>query len=236
MMTSRSNHKGVFPNVLAVLQLVLTALVLMSHDCDAWSGYSLPLPFDLRAGRAPSPSLWVEVSPANLPQDLDRIRECRATAFAVNAEAEEDGSDNNGAVVKLLKHQESFLNAKSAIQGTTTCLVARDRLPPFRILGTVDCRPKADGKSFIINNVFVRPQARGLGIAKRLVQEAERFSAQSTDTILLEVDTSNTPAVALYQNSAYRAKGIYAVLHGLGTATGFSLRMTMTKDLSATTI
>lgn len=53
-------------------------------------------------------------------------------------------------------------------------------------------------------NIAVRPQSRGLGLAKRLMTEIEERAKQSGATrILLEVRKSNEPAQGLYRAFSY---------------------------------
>jgi ribosomal protein S18 acetylase RimI-like enzyme len=55
-----------------------------------------------------------------------------------------------------------------------------------------------------IYSMIVSPQARGLGVAKRLVAAAQRWAvAQGCDTISLEVRADNAAAIGLYQGLGF---------------------------------
>ena len=167
----------------------------------------------------------IEVSVANLPKDLERIRVCRLSAFSHRKHI--DGEP------QLLKSERSFVNAEQATDSRSVCLVAKEMEAPHHILGTADLKLRDNG-SVLLNNVFVMPQARGQGIAQKLVQEAELVASEMSNEIWLAVDTSNTPAVSLYQKRSYRTTGVHSVLHALARMTGFNLRMNMSKELSVT--
>ena len=154
-------------------------------------------------------NLLVEVAPARFPQDLPQIQSCRKTAFGGGA---------------LRSPQLSFVNAEAAVQGRAVCIVARERLPPFAVLGTADLR-----NNDYVNNVFVLSEARGLGLAKLLMKKAEEISDSSS--LSLDVETSNKAALGLYKKLGYEAKGIHAVSLAIGQATGTSLLVSMTKSL-----
>ena len=188
-------------------------------------------------------NLLVEIGPANLPRDLPKIQACREAAFVDKSKADDD----NDQEVNLLRSQRSFVDAEAAVRGDSICVVARERFPPFQILGTADVssKEKLNG-AYLIQNVFVVPEARGRGLAQRLVQGAEQLavaaSSDTTDTssaskdapvkVSLTVETSNTPAVSLYQKCDYEAEGIDALLLAVGQSTGFPLITSMVKEIS----
>ena len=180
---------------------------------------------DTAIGQHTSRSLVnIQISPANLSEDLDQIRACRLSAFGHQR--------NENGEIQLLRSQERFVNAESAMEGRSICLVAKEAEPPCRILGTADLVPKDDG-SVLLNNVFVLPKARGKGVAGKLVKEAEEIAKQRATKITLSVDTTNTPAVSLYQKLAYETQGVHSLLYRIAKLTNFNLRVVMSKDLSA---
>ena len=175
-----------------------------------------------RGCHALSPDLLIRVGRANLPADVPKIRSCRINAFL-----DKEARENNKKTV-LKRPQKSFVNAEAAVRGDMICVVAKERFPPFSILGTADVssKPKLDG-TYLIQNVFVAPEARGRGLAKRLVQGVEQLVRQkeasplSDDdaagiTVSLNVETSNTPAVSLYKKCDFEAKGVDAALLAAG--------------------
>ena len=156
-------------------------------------------------------NVLVEITPAKLPEDLPQIQSCRKTAF----------QRENGT---FLRSEESFINANAAVSGRSTCVVARERLPPFSILGTADVR------NGYVNNVYVIQEARGMGLAKRLMQTVESISTD-VDKLSLHVETTNKPAVYLYEKCGFEAKGLYKGIQAVGEVTGAPLLMTMTKEV-----
>ena len=127
----------------------------------------------------------IQVGRARLPQDLDGIRECRAAAFDAK---------------QALRHsQRSFVNATAVAEGRSICLLAREEQSSGRVLGTADVKFRAADSSMSIHNVFVRPDARGRGIGKRLLQGIEKTAAdKGARRLKLEVSTSNvTCCIAL---------------------------------------
>ena len=163
----------------------------------------------------------ITVGPADLPKDLERIRACRIQAFV-------DGAGNEPE--KMLSAQIKFLNAEDASTGRSSCLVAKERVPPGRVLGTLDLQTRRDG-SVLLQNVFIAPEARGNGLATRLVKEAERLAIETSDRIVLSVNTNNRPAVNLYQKCSYETKGLDAVIQAVSKVTGVNLVMDMKKHL-----
>jgi ribosomal protein S18 acetylase RimI-like enzyme len=132
--------------------------------------------------------LLFEVVPARIPEDLDAIRTCRATAF--------------GGREKLLDAERSFMNAEAVtknskqdstsssnrVVGVHQCLVVRERIFPWRILGTADVKQMKTSstdniislvgsgntkKKYHVNNVFVQKNARGLGLGRLLMEGVE---------------------------------------------------------------
>lgn len=164
----------------------------------------------------------ISTSAANLPRDLEKIRACRIQAFVDSSGKEPE---------KMLSSQKQFVGSAGAKSGRSTCLVAKERVPPFRILGTADIQSRTDG-AMLMQNVFVAPDARGSGLGRRLVKAAELWAAERSDTMILTVDTSNRPAMKLYQSCDYKANGIHSLTAKIAKATGFDLQVEMKKDLS----
>ena len=234
MMATRKGSKGISNNspepywksykikalrshVFDSIALLFIVILLGQHGCSGLSNNNF----------------MIKVAPANLPIDLPKIQSCRITAF-VDKNKQEYNKEP-----KLRRSQLSFINAEAAIKGESICVVAQERFPPFSILGTADVSstPKLDG-TYLIQNVFVLPEARGRGVAKRLVERVEQLvlrkarSGVEPVTVSLNVETSNTPAVSLYQKCDYEAKGVDAAVLGVGRTTGFSLFVSMVKELS----
>jgi len=213
-----------------ILRCYLFAIFVFLECCKSGLSLSASTTLSRRKRSSPQRNWQIEIRPAKIPQDLPKIRTCRTEAF-VN---KRNMNDN----VNLLRPQQSFVNAESAVRGEFVCLVARERLPPCRILGTADVssQKRMDG-SYLVQNVFVVPEARGQGLAQRLVKGAERFVIANSDynapsRVSLCVETSNIPAVNLYLNKCnYQAKGINGILLATGQATKFPLLINLVKDL-----
>jgi len=164
------------------------------------------------------------VTLARLPQDLDAIRKCRATAFA-------------DVDQPLLASQRSFVNATAVALGKSTCWVAREKNKGSSssslsvVVGTADVKVRGDVAT--IYNVFVAPSARGRGIGRSLLKGMEQSTREDDRVrqLSLAVDTSNTPAVSLYRSCGFEALGIHAAVAFVGNLTGFGLQIQMTKDL-----
>lgn len=191
------------------LLFVLLALSSGSSLVDAFSLTSFLL------SRGSSVDALVEVVPATIPRDLPAIQDCRREAFAGKK--------------TLLASERSFIEARAVLRDPelTMCLVARERLYPFRILGTLDIRQRSSDA--YINNVFVRSEYRGLGLAGRLMEFAERNSKR--DEVSLTVSTTNVPAISVYRRSGYGIPGIHSLVYALSQLTGADLQIKMNKML-----
>jgi GNAT superfamily N-acetyltransferase len=74
--------------------------------------------------------------------------------------------------------------------------------------------------AWLLNDLFVAPQARGAGIAQRLM-EAARGLAEDTGASELQLQTArdNLPAQRLYERLGYRRDDVFLV-YGLDLQTG----------------
>lgn len=159
----------------------------------------------------------VEVSKADIPSDIKGISECRRTAFPPDK--------------PLRRPEKSFINAEAAVRESVICLVAKEQFFPWRILGTADVRIMRKGSKAIVNNVFVRKDARGRGLAKQLMMGVETVVPSTTQSISLDVKTQNLPAISVYRCCGYTCEGVNAVVEGLSGLTGANLQVVMTKEL-----
>ena len=206
---------------------------------------------------------------AQLPQDLEAIRECRQWAF--------DMSKRRG----LLPSQQSFVDVSAVVHGKALCVVAigavansKDNqrsdlmgnheglfssfLPRRQdnnnnkqmVLGTADLCVSSKGLPQVeICNVFVRPNQRGRGVGRALMNQAEvdvlaqvsnnhnttsttsSSAVQGGTRLWLSVDTQNKPAITLYKSLGYKADGIHGLVEGIAQLTGASLQIVMTKNI-----
>jgi ribosomal protein S18 acetylase RimI-like enzyme len=163
----------------------------------------------------------ITVDIARIPQDLPKIRECRATVDFANKK-------------NLMDSQRRFLEATSVSDGKlkAICVVARGK--DGMILGTTDCR--IGGKSVTVNNVFVRPDQRGNGIGYLMMEGVEHLvmSQLGATKMTLDVDTNNRPAVKLYEKCGFKISDpANALVSGISSLTGASLQVCMTKNVDA---
>ena len=164
-------------------------------------------------------SSLIEIRPANLPKDLEGIKECRRCAFDAKR-------------TSLRASERSFMEAVAASTKTNVvCLVAKEKLFPWRVLGTADVKVNEQSGDFFINNVFVRPEARGQGLGKKMMMGAEEFVATG-ETVSLEVYTQNKVAYNLYRRIGYKTPGIHRVVSALSESTGLNLQVKMVKEFS----
>jgi ribosomal-protein-alanine N-acetyltransferase len=76
-----------------------------------------------------------------------------------------------------------------------------------KVLGNLLLLTRADSRRARIYSVIVDPQARGLGLAQKLVAAAhEAATALGCDAVSLEVRSDNTAARGLYAKLGYAAE------------------------------
>jgi ribosomal protein S18 acetylase RimI-like enzyme len=163
----------------------------------------------------------VKLAPAKIPEDLDAIRECRKSAQF----------DRIGSASSLLDAEVSFLNADAARSPNVVCFLARENIPPFRVVGSADIKTKPKTGEVIICNVFVKPELRSKGLGRQLMQGAEEFVASRGDAkeLCLDVYVQNTAAIKLYRQLGYKSPGVHSVTSLLGSSIGLNLQVRMTK-------
>jgi ribosomal protein S18 acetylase RimI-like enzyme len=84
---------------------------------------------------------------------------------------------------------------------TGLLLVAHLRQRPVGC-GALKIRP---GRPVELKRMWVSPEARGLGLGRRLLRELELHAASAgADTVRLETNRSLTEAIALYRKAGYR--------------------------------
>ena len=200
------------------LTAVLLSLFLVVNNTDG---------FSVLTGSRSERSAKVVVTPAQLPQDLVQIQECRKNAFR-----------KDKPIYQLMESQQRFVNATTVAQGRATCLVARG--PGNVIWGTADTSestkalPRQRRPTMTITNVFVTPEARGRGLAKQLLRAIEDEAiAQGVTKLRLQVYTNNEPAYSLYRRNNFTTQGIHTVLAQLSNLTGFPFLVEMNKDLDS---
>lgn len=156
------------------------------------------------------PKAQVEISIAKLPDDLPAIQDCRRSAY--------EGKSIN------LPAAKSFCNADQIQKEGYICVIAKDE--DGTVLGTADLSTRTK----VVNNVYVRTEARKRGIARQMM-EAVEDALDRPSTLKLTVMTKNTPAITLYKKMGFEARGMYGGLDAMSSAVGFDFLVEMTKTL-----
>lgn len=146
---------------------------------------------------------------AVLPDDLSAIQECRRSAHA--------GKD----VSTLLSAAQSFCNADQIQKDGYVCIIAQAK--SGMVLGTADLNTRTK----VVNNVYVRDEARKQGLAQQMMEAVEE-SLDKPTTLKLTVMSKNIPAISLYKKLGFEAPGVYGFLD----ATPFDFLIEMEKKLS----
>lgn len=80
-------------------------------------------------------------------------------------------------------------------------------------------RPTDDPATIEIKRMFVEPAARGLGVARQILQELEKWAAEEGYTeARLETGTKQPEAIALYHKNGYGPIDAYGPYVGLSTS------------------
>lgn len=151
-----------------------------------------------------------EIRIASIPNDLAAIQDCRRSAYA--------GKSIN------LPAAKSFCNADQVQKPEYICIIAKAK--DGTVVGTADLNIKTK----VVNNVYVREEARKQGIA-RLMMDAVENELDVGSTLKLTVYSNNIPAVSLYKSMGFQAPGIYGGLDALSSATPFRFLLEMEKKL-----
>lgn len=160
-----------------------------------------------------------DIRVANLPKDLSAIQACRRSAYA------------DTPVDNLLSAAKSFCNADQILKEGYICIIAKDK--GGMVLGTADLSTNTN----VVNNVYVREEARKQGIARLMmgaVEEAlvkNKKNNSGTATLKLTVMSKNLPAVSLYRTLGFVAPGVYGGLDALSSVTPLNLLLEMEKKL-----
>uniref|UniRef100_A0A6U3VJP1 N-acetyltransferase domain-containing protein n=1 Tax=Ditylum brightwellii TaxID=49249 RepID=A0A6U3VJP1_9STRA len=174
--------------------------------------YLLPSTSSLALISKSSTSTKCEIRRAILPNDLSDIQECRRDAYK--------------NVKNLFTAARSFCNADQIQRDGYVCIIAKETEPPYRVLGTADLSLKKS----VVNNVYVREEARKRGLGRKLMEAVEDV-LEKPSTLKLTVYSDNVPAVNLYRSLGFEAPGIHGVMSALSDATSMSLLLTMEKKL-----
>ena len=184
----------------------------------------------------------IKITLARIPQDLEKICACRQSALPRKANGEPQTLDEAAETAGISFGDRKFYQAEGLQdpRSSFVCLLAEDTSRKVA-LGCAEIRlpqPRTSGNLLAsvptanIRNVFVREEARGQGIAKRLMASMEKMALEVSPKVLLTLDvaTSNTAAITLYKSLGFRPRGpVYAATLALGEITGAPLLIAMEK-------
>ena len=103
-------------------------------------------------------------------------------------------------------------------------------------MGTADLNTNSN----VVNNVYVREEARQQGIARLMMEAVEDAIITTMDkndkkplaTLKLTVMSKNVAAVGLYKKMGFQPLGVYGGLDALSSVTPLDFLMQMEKKLS----
>jgi len=134
--------------------------------------------------------------------DLDQL----APLFDAYRQFYEQPSDLPGAEVFLaerLKRHESAIFLAQISQGETRTAIGFTQLYPS--FSSISMQPL-----WILNDLFVAPESRQLGVGRALLEEARNFAARTGATsMVLQTAVTNTVAQALYESLGWERDELY---------------------------
>jgi len=203
----------------SIRPLLLALFVISTLVCGGSQVHGLSFT-KLLSSTTSKNNAWITIVPALIPDDLISIQECR-NSFTTET--------RNSFKQRI---SPRFLNADALSQQNVVCILARERLYPWRVLGTADLKWNDNTGIGYVMNVYVREEARGKGVGKRIMKGVEDYASdRRTEAVRLEVDTQNMAAVSLYRQCGYTTPGIHSITSLLGQLTGLNLRISMTKKI-----
>jgi ribosomal protein S18 acetylase RimI-like enzyme len=135
---------------------------------------------------------------AKLPTDLTDIRDCRKSAYA------------NKAI--NLPAAKSFVNADQIMKEGYICVIATNDANEQRksgvvVLGTDDLNTKTG----VVNNVYVRNEARKCGVGRAMMQTVEEYYVKNNTNNNANSNKKKKLklTVTLYKSLGFTAPGIY---------------------------
>lgn len=192
-----------------LLHLAYILLLLIAYLSSPTQSLSIINKINTKKGAAAV--VRPEICIAKLPSDLPAIQECRRSAYADRT--------------NLFTAAQSFCNADQIQKEGYICIIAKAK--NGKVLGTADLNTKRG----IVNNVYVREEARKQGIA-RLMMEGVESAMEKPSTLKLTVMSKNVPAVSLYKSLGFQASGVVnGGLDALSSITPFDLLLEMKKNV-----
>ncbi|KAL3771696.1 hypothetical protein ACHAW5_000957 [Stephanodiscus triporus] len=151
--------------------------------------------------------------------------------------------------VNLNLNLKSFCEADQITRDGYVCVVATEGggkgkgKGGERVLGTADL----NAWTGVVNNVYVREEARKRGIARSMMTAVEEYYCAATAAtaggrerdgggrkrrkLTLAVMSKNLPAVTLYKSLGYAATGIYGGLDALSSMSPLNFLIEMEKEI-----
>jgi ribosomal protein S18 acetylase RimI-like enzyme len=168
--------------------------------------------------------------------DLSAISDCRRSAYG-------------GKPANLLPAAKSFCDADQITRDGYVCVVATaaaegegGEKAAVVVVGTADLNTRTG----VVNNVYVREEARKRGIARSMMVAVEDYYARWTGEgndrggkkkgrrkLSLTVMSKNLPAVGLYKGMGYAAPGVYGGLDALSSMSPLNFLIEMEKEISS---
>ncbi len=183
----------------------------------------------------------IEVRIADVASDLSAIRDCRRSAY--------EGKPAN------LPAAKSFCDADQITRDGYVCVVATaaaegegGEKAAVVVVGTADLNTRTG----VVNNVYVREEARKRGIARSMMAAVEDYyyarwtageggdddddgkkKGRRRKKLSLTVMSKNLPAVGLYKSLGYAAPGVYGGLDALSSMSPLNFLIEMEKEISS---
>ena len=184
----------------------------------------------------------IEVRIADVASDLSAIRDCRRSAYG-------------GKPANLLSAAKSFCDADQITRDGYVCVIATaaaegggggGRAAAVVVGGPADFNTWTG----VVNNVYVREEARKRGIARSMMVAVEDYYHAWWTTggggddiggkekgrrrkLSLTVMSKNLPAVGLYRGMGYAAPGVYGGLDALSAMSPLNFLIEMEKEIIA---
>lgn len=113
-----------------------------------------------------------------------------------------------------LQAAKAFLEARIS-HGESSLFIAHDGASPVGFAQLYPCFSSVSmARTFILNDLYVRPQARRKGVARRLLVAAEQFGAAlGAARLTLTTAITNEAAQALYVAAGWKRDEKFHVFH-----------------------
>jgi ribosomal protein S18 acetylase RimI-like enzyme len=140
-----------------------------------------------------------------------KVRRLDPNEFASYREIRLEGLKNHPEAFSASWEIESANPTSWWVERLETNIVFGSWIEPSRLGGVVGFRMHAGAKirhKGILWGMYVRPEARGTGLARSLVHRVIELARASVDEILLTVVASNVAACRLYRRAGFEQYGL----------------------------